>query len=161
MTSPAYVWIEDENGNEIKSDCLVQGRQGAIEALAFEYGVEMPVDRFNGSTTGTRQHRTAKLTKVFCPASPVLFQAACDGRNLQRLTIKWYEINDSGSEQEYFTHVLEDVKVVCYSQKLSHTKVEKNNSHAHEDSVEFRFSKIIMKHHNGNIEASDTWLKRS
>ena len=68
MASPAYVWIVDDQGNEVKSDCDVQGREGSIEAFGFDYGVEMPVDKFNGTTNGTRQHDTAVLTKSFCPA---------------------------------------------------------------------------------------------
>lgn len=161
MASPAYVWIVDSQGNEVKGDCNVQGREGSIEAFGFEYGVEMPVDKFNGTTNGTRQHKTAKLTKAFCPVSPVLFQAACDGKTLKSITVKWYRINENGSEEEYFTHTLEDVKVVSYNQRLPHTKNELNNNHVHEDITEFRFGKITMKHHDGNIEASDTWLKRA
>ncbi len=161
MASPAYVWIVDEQGIEVQSQCNVQGREGSIEALSFEYGVEMPVDRFTGATTGTRQHKTARLTKAFCPASPVLFDAACHGKTLKLVTIKWYQIDENGSEQTYFTHILENVKVVSYNQKLRHVKDSTNNKHVHEDEIAFRFAKITMKHHDGNIEASDQWIERS
>lgn len=161
MASPAYVWIVDDQGNEVKGECNVMGREGSIEAFAFSYGVEMPVDKFNGTTNGTRQHDTATLVKSFDTTSPVLFQAACNGTTLKSITIKWYRINPHGSEEEYFTHTLEDVKVVSYQQELSHTKDEANNNRYHEDKIKFRFGKITMKHHNGNIEASDTWLKRA
>jgi type VI secretion system secreted protein Hcp len=161
MASPAYVWIVDDQGNEIKGDCNVENREGSIEAFEFEYGVEMPVDKFNGSTNGTRQHDTAMLTKGFDPTSPVLFQAACDGRTLKQVTIKWFRINESGKEEEYFTHLLDDVKVVSYRQRLAHTKDTENNNRVHEDITQFRFGKITIKHHDGNIEGTDTWLKRS
>lgn len=147
--------------NEVKGECNVMDREGSIEAFAFSYGVEMPVDKFDGTTNGTRQHDTATLVKSFDTTSPVLFQAACNGTTLKSITIKWYRINPHGSEEEYFTHTLEDVKVVSYQQELSHAKDEANNSRYHEDIVKFRFGKITMKHHNGNIEASDTWLKRA
>ena len=161
MANPAYVWIVDDQGNELKSTCKVTGREGSIEALAFDYGVHMPTDQYTGSTTGTRQHKTARLTKAFCPVSPTLFKAACDGSTLKRVTIRWYAIDHNGKEQEYFTHTLEDVKVVSYQQQLKHIKDIRNDLHVHEDEVAFRFAKITMKHHDGNIEASDEWTQRS
>lgn len=160
MASPAYVWIVDDQGNEVKGDCLVEGREGSVEIFQFDYGVYMPVDKFNGSNNGTRQHGSVKMTKPYDPTSPVLFKAACDGKTLKKVTVKWFRINENGREEEYFTHTLDDVKVVAYSQQLHHTKKEQNNNHLHEDVVEFRFAKINIKHHDGNIEHTDTWLQR-
>jgi type VI secretion system secreted protein Hcp len=161
MASPAYVWIVDDQGNEVKGECSVEGREGSIEIFQFEYGVSMPVDKFNGTTNGTRQHDTVSITKPYDPTSPVLFKAACDGKTLKSIKLVWYKINENGKEEEYFTHTLDEVKVVSYKQKLRHTKDEINNNHVHEDVIEMRFSKITMKHHNGNIQHSDTWLQRS
>lgn len=160
MASPAYVWIVDDENNEVKGDCNVEGREGSVEVFQFQYGVSMPVDKFNGSTNGTRQHDTVEMTKPFDPTSPVLFKAACDGKTLKSITVKWYRINENGNEEEYFTHTLKNVKVVSYQQQLKHTKDQKNNDHVHEDVVKFRFEELTMKHHDGNIEHSDTWLKR-
>lgn len=161
MASPAYVWIVDDQGNEVKGDCCVKGREGSIEIFAFKYGVSIPVDKFNGSTNGTRQHDTVILTKPYDPTSPILFKAACDGKTLKEVCIKWYRINENGKEEEYFSHQLEQVKVVAYRQQLLHTKSEDNNAHVHEDVVELRFGKITLKHYDGNIEHTDTWLERS
>ena len=107
------------------------------------------------------KHDTVTMTKPFDPTSPVLFKAACDGKTLQKMTLKWYRINENGKEEEYFTHTLEDVKVVSYRQQLLHTKNELNNAHVHEDVIDMRFGKITVKHHDGNIEHADTWLQRS
>ncbi len=161
MASPAYLWLTDEHANPIQATTNVKGREGSIEVYAFEYGVELPVDRFNGITNGTRQHLMATIRKSFDPTSPMLFQAACDGRTLKDATLRWYRINEDGKEEEYFTHHLEDVKVVSYRQQLHHVKEESHSIKTHEDVVSLRFAKITLKHHDGNIEASDTWLSRS
>ncbi len=160
MPSPAYAWVVDDQGNEVKSNCKVADREGALEILAFDYGVQLPTDHHTGASTGTRKHNVAKLTKAYCPASPILFDAACHGKTLQSVTIKWYQIDDNGKEAEYFTHILENVKVVSYEQKLRHVKDNDNDKHVHEDEIALRFSKITMKHHDGNIEASDEWNVR-
>lgn len=161
MASPAYVWIVDDQGNEVKGECQVKGREGSVEIFEFHYGVSMPVDKFNGSTNGTRQHDTVTITKPYDPTSPVLFKAACDGKTLKQVAVKWYRINENGREEEYFTHELDDVKVVSYRQQLRHTKDANYDNHVHEDVVKLRFGKITIKHHDGNIEHSDTWLERS
>lgn len=161
MASPAYIWMVDDQGHEIKGDCAVEGREGSMEIFQFGYGVEMPVDKFNGCTNGTRQHDTVMITKSFDSTSPLLFQAACDGRTLKHLTTRWYRINENGKEEEYFFHQLDDVKVVSYHQQLAHTKEDDHNNRVHEDIVQFRFGRITMKFVDGNIEASDSWLKRS
>jgi len=161
MASPAYAWFYDENGKAIEGNVAVDGRQGSVEVFTFDYGVEMPVDRFNGVTNGTRAHDTATLTKAFDASSPILFQAACDGRTLKQALIRWYRINEEGKEEPYFSHALDDVKVVSYQQCLSHVKETANSIRSHEDIIALRFGKITMKHLDGNIEASDTWIKRS
>ncbi len=161
MASPAYVWLIDNQGNHILSDSRVTGREKSIEALAFEYCVNIPTDKFTGSTTGTRQHMTVQLTKSYCPASPILFDACCHGKTLKQMIIKWYRISKHGKEEEYFTHLLDDVKVVSYQQTLAHVKETKHDKYTHQDQIEFRFAKITLKHHDGNIEASDEWINRS
>jgi len=161
MASPAYIWFVDEQGNEVEGNCKVQGREGSVELFQFKYGVSLPVDKFNGSTNGTRQHDAVTITKPYDSISPVLFKAACDGKTLKKAVIKWYKINESGQEEEYFVHVLDDVKVVSYQQQLLHTKNEQNDNHVHEDVIALRFGKITVKHSAGNIEHSDTWLHRS
>lgn len=161
MASPAYIWIIDDHGNPVHGDSRVKGREKSIEVYDFHYGVLMPVDKFTGTTTGTRQHETAAFTKAFCPASPVLFDAACKGKNLRQVVVKWYQIDANGIEQNYFTHQLDDVKVVSFRQQLLHTKNQANDLHVHEDQIELRFSRITLKHNQGNFQASDSWNERS
>lgn len=161
MASPAYVWITDEQGNEIKSNCQVRGREGAIEALAFDYSVEMPTDKYTGTTTGTRKHNIARLVKAYDPSSPMLFDAVCHGKTLQKVIVKWYRVDTDGKERAYFTHTLEHVKVVLYKQKMRHVKEAANEKHVHEDDVAFRFGKITMQYHDGNILATDEWNDRN
>ncbi len=160
MANPAYAWIIDDQNQPVNSHCKVAGRENSLEILAFDYGVEIPTDHHTGATTGTRKHNMAKFTKEFCTASPVLFGACCDGKTLKKITVKWYHTDDRGKEKEYFTHVLEDVKVVSYQQRLHHIKNPQFDQYVHQDEFAVRFAKMTVKHHNGNIEAQDTWIER-
>lgn len=57
MSTPAHLWLEDENGSPIVGACLMPLRLGSIELKSFAHGVTIPVDPNWGKLTGTRVHR--------------------------------------------------------------------------------------------------------
>ena len=161
MASPAYMWIIDEQGQEVKGTCKIKGREGSIELFAFEHNVYIPTDNDTGALTATRKHDAVVINKAFGPESPVLYKACCDGNTLKQVVIKWYQVDDNGKEQEYFTHTLDNVKVVEVSPQLHHVKDKENDSRVHEEFVAMRYEKIEWKYHDGNIQAQDVWTERS
>lgn len=44
MSTPAHLWIEDENGSPIVGSCQMPLRLGSIELKSFSHGVSIPVD---------------------------------------------------------------------------------------------------------------------
>ena len=44
MSTPAHLWLEDENGSPIVGSCLMPLRLGSIELKSFSHGVTIPVD---------------------------------------------------------------------------------------------------------------------
>lgn len=44
MSTPAHLWLEDENGTPIVGSCLMPLRLGSIELKSFSHGVTIPVD---------------------------------------------------------------------------------------------------------------------
>nr|WP_243842709.1 type VI secretion system tube protein Hcp [Paraburkholderia caballeronis] len=59
MPIPAYMWLKDDGGADIKGSSTVQGREGSIEIISFGHGVNLPVDAANGKITGARTHSVA------------------------------------------------------------------------------------------------------
>jgi type VI secretion system secreted protein Hcp len=57
MSTPAHLWLEDENGSPIVGGCLMPQRAGSIELKSFSHGITIPVDPHWGKLTGTRVHR--------------------------------------------------------------------------------------------------------
>lgn len=53
MPIPAYMWIYDNGGAAIKGSVDVNGREGSIEILGFNHGLNIPVDIRSGNITGT------------------------------------------------------------------------------------------------------------
>jgi len=73
MSTPAHLWLEDENGSPIVGSCLMPLRLGSIELKSFSHGVTIPVDPRWGKLTGTRVHRPITIVKEhhFCTARSV------------------------------------------------------------------------------------------
>ena len=113
MAIPAYMWIKDDGGADIKGSVTVNGREGSVEVVEFEHGVKIPTDNNTGKLTGTRVHAPITFTKETDASTPYLYKAVTSGQTLKSIEIKWYKIDDAGKEQEYFNTRLDNVKVVA------------------------------------------------
>ncbi|CAN0626553.1 type VI secretion system secreted protein Hcp [Burkholderia multivorans] len=122
MAIPAYMWLKDDGGADIKGSVTVQGREGSVELVAFDHGVHIPTDGNTGKLTGTRIHLPITLTKETDAATPYLYKAVTSGQTLKSVEIKWYKIDDAGKEQEYFNTKLENVKIVAVKPKMHDTR---------------------------------------
>ncbi|WP_367277843.1 Hcp family type VI secretion system effector [Paraburkholderia sp.] len=101
MPIPAYMWLKDDGGADIKGAVTVQGREGSIEVIGFAHGVNLPVDNRTGNITGSRTYAPMTLEKEFDSSSPYLYKAVSKGQSLQSAELKWYRINDAGQEVVY------------------------------------------------------------
>ena len=112
MGIPVYMFLYDDSGNIIKGGIDIQGREYSVEVLGLHHSVHIPTDNHNGKFTGTRRHLPFLIEKEIDSSSPYLYKALSMGQALKRVELKYYRINDAGQEAEYFTILLENVKVV-------------------------------------------------
>jgi type VI secretion system secreted protein Hcp len=159
MAIPAYMWLVDEQGNEIHGSVNVAGREGAIEVLQFGHSIYIPTDTDTGELTGTRKHGGVSIVKAFDAASPYLFKACCKGQKLKQAALTWYKIDDSGQEVPYYQHVLEGVKVNSYSPEMANVKQPELEKFPHMETVVLRYEKITHIFMDGNISHSDSWTE--
>ena len=151
MSTPAHLWLEDENGSPVVGSCMIPLRLGSIELKSFSHCVTIPVDPHWGKLTGTRVHRPITIIKEFDQTTPLLYRAVCEGR-----TIKMYRILDSGIEAEYFNIILENVKFTTVAPYLS----PNGTSSTHLETLELRYEAITWKYTEGNILYRDSWDDR-
>ena len=161
MAIPAYLWLKDDGGADIKGSVTVQGREGSVEITAFKHDLHIPTDGNTGKLTGTRVHAPITLTKETDAATPYLYKAVTSGQTLKSAEIKWYRIDDAGKEKEYFNTKLEDVKVVSVKPVMHDIKNPDYEKHNHLEEVELRYEKITWSYKDGNIIHKDTWNERS
>ncbi|HET6568062.1 MAG TPA: type VI secretion system tube protein TssD [Rhodothermales bacterium] len=134
-----------------------RGREKSSVVIEYDHEVYSPVDEQRGIYTGARVHKAVELMKEIDTASPGLYQACCEGKNLPQVSIKWYEIDGtSADEVEYFETVLNNVKVVSVQQILPDTKETQNERKRHLEKVRFMYEEITWKHLEG-YEYTDSW----
>ena len=154
MSTPAHLWLEDENGSPIIGSCMMPTRLGSIELKSFSHGVTIPVDPSWGKLTGTRVHRP--ITIEFDQTTPLLYRAVCEGRVMKKGIIKMYRILESGIEAEYFNIVMENVKFTTVAPFMTPNGM----SSTHLETLELRYEAISWKYTEGNIIYRDTWNDR-
>lgn len=160
MAIPAYMWLKDDGGTEIKGSVNVRDREHSIEVLGFGHGLHLPTDNNTGKITGTRVHSALSFEKEFDSSSPYLYKAVAKGQTLKSAEFRWYQINDAGQEVEYFNMLLENVKVVSVCPMMHDCKKPATEKHNHIESVSLRYERITWKHVDGNIIFSDAWNER-
>ncbi|NHR08165.1 Hcp family type VI secretion system effector [Chromobacterium haemolyticum] len=159
MAIPAYMWLKDDGGADIKGSVTVQGRENSVEIVSFGHEVSIPTDGNTGKLTGTRVHAPMRLTKEFDASSPYLYKAVTSGQTLKEVEFKWYQIDDAGSEQEYFNIKLDNVKIVSVAPLMYNVKDPAYERYNHLEQVELRYEKITWAYKDGNIIHSDSWIE--
>ena len=157
MPIPAYMWVKDETGSDIQGSVEVAGREGSIEVIEFGHEVRIPTDPDTGKLTGTRKHEALKIVKAFDASSPYFYKAVCEGQTFAEIELKWYRIDETGSEIEYFNHKLEDVKVCSVKPLMYNVKNAQYERYVHMEEISIRYQKITWTYLDGNLEASDSW----
>ncbi|MFU1370751.1 Hcp family type VI secretion system effector [Escherichia coli] len=160
MAIPAYLWLKDDGGADIKGSVDVQGREGSIEVVALDHDVYIPTDNNTGKLTGTRTHKPFTFTKEIDASSPYLYKAVTTGQTLKTAEFKFYRINDAGQEVEYFNTTLDNVKLVRVAPLMHDIKDPGKEKHNHLERIEFRYEKITWTYKDGNIIYSDSWNER-
>lgn len=56
MAIPAYLWLKDDGGADIKGSVDIHSRDGSIEIIALNHGIMQPTDKHNGKATSLRVH---------------------------------------------------------------------------------------------------------
>lgn len=159
MAVPAYMFLKDDGGAEIKGSVTVAGREGGVEVVEFDHTVYTPTDGNTGKLTGTRVHKSLKFTKEVDSSSPYLYKAVTTGQNLKSVEIKWYQIDDAGQEVEYFNTLMEGVKVVSVNPVMHNIKDATKEQYNHLENIELRYEKITWTYKDGNIIHADSWVE--
>ncbi|UFH51058.1 type VI secretion system tube protein TssD [Pseudomonas sp. KNUC1026] len=161
MAIPVYLWLKDDGGSEIKGDVSIVKREGSIEVVALEHEVAIPTDDSSGAIAGTRVHKPFVFTKQIDCSSTYLFKAVTTGQTLKEAKFVFFKINSAGTEEEYYSVTLENVKVASVAMAMHHVKEANAQKKGHEEVVELRYEKATWFFKEGNLQHSDSWNERA
>ncbi|MES0264541.1 type VI secretion system tube protein TssD [Citrobacter sedlakii] len=160
MAIPAYLWLKDDGGEDIKGSVDVRDRDGSIEIIGFNHGVLQPTDKHTGTATSLRAHSPFSFDKEIDSSSPYLYKAVTTGQRLKSAEVKLYKINDAGQEVEYFSVLMEGVTIVSVCPMMLDVKSPDYERHNHIELVKLLYEKITWRFADGNIIHSDSWNDR-
>lgn len=155
-----HLWLKDDGGAAIRGGVDVRGREGSIEVTEIQHNVVLPADRQTGKITGTRIHTSYYFDKEIDDSIPYLYKALTTGQRLKNAELKFYSINDSGQEVEYFNTLLEGVRVTSIMPVMLDIKVPIFEKKGHMECVELVYERITWRYVDGNIIHSDSWNER-
>jgi type VI secretion system secreted protein Hcp len=153
MPNVSYAFVDG-----IPGSCIQKDRDGAIQILALDHSVEIPVDIKDATATGTRRHGAMKLVANIDSATPLMMECVCTSKTIPTVEIKYFNINDEGKETNYYTIKMEKVRVTRVQHWYPNVDDEATKNYKDMINYELRYDKITWVFADGNIEFSDTWL---
>ena len=157
MAMTSYLTLTGKNQGAIDGDCTQAGREKTILVYDVQHEIEIPRDTHTGLPTGQRIHKPLVIIKHIDNASPKLMQACTSGEQFSDVTLKFYRINETGTEEHYYTVKLENAIIVNIRDFKPMTFLEQNKPYHDMEEVKFTYSKIIWTHEIDGIEAEDDW----
>ena len=155
MAMTCYLRIEG-----IEGSAYVEGREGCMEIVKIEHSLHIPTDRKSGTISGARVHSPFIVTKNIDKASSTLHEYLCKAKVIPKAVIEWYQPHPDGFDELYYTHTLENARVVGLTTILPDVDDPDTEDYKHREKVAFQYEKITWLVKDGNIEASDSWKER-
>lgn len=155
MPTPVYMNINDGG---VTGSVEIAGREGTVEIIKIEHSLHIPTDIHSGRLTGVRQHSPFKVRAAFDAATPYLYKACTEGETYDTVKFSFFEIDATGTETEYFTILLERVKVASVSVDVPNVKDRQNEHYPHMVEYHFVYQKVTWTFTDGSIEHTDDWI---
>jgi len=166
MPTPAYLSIEGVTQGPITQGAFTEdsvgniyqeGHEDEVLVQAFEHTVTVPTDVQSGQPSGPRLHKPLVITKVFDKSSPLLYVALSTGERLTKCTLKWYRTSVTGTQEHYFTIMLEDAIITNIKAHMPNCQDPSQSHFTHLEDVSFTYRKITWTHEKGGTSGADDW----
>jgi len=166
MPTPAYLTIEGSSQGNITQGAFTadsvgniwqEAHQDEILVQAFNHTVGVPTDPQSGQPTGQRVHKPLTITKVFDKSSPLLYTALTSGEILSKCEIKWYRTSMDGTQEHYFTIIMEDAIIIDITARMPNCQDPGQTHFTHLEDVSFSYRKIAWTHEVASTSGEDDW----
>jgi len=166
MPTPCYISIEGVTQGLITAAAFTEDSVGNIYQEGHEdqclvqavtHNVTIPRDPQSGQPSGQRVHQPILITKIIDKASPLLFQALCSGERLPKVELRWYRTSTAGTQENYFTTILDDAILVDIKTHMPNCQDPANAQFTHLEDLSFAYRMITWNHEIAGTSGSDDW----
>jgi type VI secretion system secreted protein Hcp len=126
-----------------------------MEIKKIDYTLSRGFDSQTGKQHSTRRHQPFSILKPIDRSTPSLFQCCASGKMLSTAQIDLYKPDDDGIETNYFSYILEKVRIISVTPMMNALSSESDM-----EAISFSFEKITLAYHEGNLTAVDSWEQR-
>lgn len=109
----------------------------------------------DGLPTGQRKHAPITIVKEIDSSTPSLFQALVTGEKFDDVTLKYYQITEIGTEDQYYTQTLKNASIVSIRSQSPLAFLKKYEAFGHMEIVSFSYENIEWSHNTSNIHTDD------
>lgn len=159
MPMPGNLTLVGKEQGPIEGSCDIEGREDTILVQAFKHLVDLPSNE-SGLPSGKRIHRPLMITKEVDKSSPKLYQALCTGEVLTEATLRWYRMDGSGDEVQFFTVMLQNAMIVKFESWVPDVLDKQNASYGNMENLWLTYEVIRWTWEEDGIEYEDQWEKK-
>ena len=155
MPTPIYMFINDGG---VEGSVDIAGREGSVEVIEMDHNVHIPTDIHSGRSSGVRQHGRMTVRAAIDKATPYIYKAVTEGETYDTVKFSFYQIDDTGTEVEYYTITIERVKVAEVKLDVPNVKNVEKEHYPHMVEYSFVYGKITWTWTDGTLEHTDDWV---
>lgn len=141
----------------IQGEVTQKGREGFMEVYGFSHEVLSPRDAASGLPTGRRQHTPLRVVIRQSQATPLLLQAQSRNEVLPEVKVLFFRPSPTGTEQQYFTYTLTNVRVVSMRTWNPNKLDAAATTYIPCSEVAFTYQTITWTYNDGGVEHQDSW----
>lgn len=156
MAMTAYMTVEGNSQGSIPGDCSQSGREDTHLVYDVKHEILIPTDTLTGLPTGQRQHGPYTVVTHISKGTPQLYQMCCTGEQ-GSVEVDYYQINDTGTEEHYFTVKLTNAIIVDIKQDKPMVFLPENKPYKDMVELQFTYSKIEWTQEVAGVTAEDDW----
>lgn len=156
MPMPGNLTLVGKEQGPIEGSCDIEGREETILVQSFKHVVDLPSNE-QGLPSGRRVHRPLMITKEVDKSTPKLYQALCTGEPMSEATLRWYRMDGSGEEQQYFTVMLQNAMLVKIESWVPDVLDKQNAQYGNMENLWFTYEVIRWTWEEDGIEYEEHW----
>ncbi len=153
-----YVEVIGETQGEFRSDVTQAGREERLLGRQYSHSLYVPTDAASGLPRSKRVHTPVTIIFETDSTFTMFYQAFKNGETLTTVRIRFYRPTGTGTEEQYFTILLENAHINSLYGFQQHNQNLESYTFGYVLEVSFIYEKITWRWEDGNMEAEDTWI---